>query len=50
LELVGLLGLDREGVDEDHRAELLLHLLKERDVPIHLDQLRHLFVLLLVSE
>jgi hypothetical protein len=37
LELVGLFGFDRESVDEDHRADLLLHLRKERDVPIHLD-------------
>jgi hypothetical protein len=41
-QLVGLLGLYREGVDQDHRADLLLHLLKERHMPIHLDQLRHL--------
>jgi hypothetical protein len=43
LQSVRLLGLDREGVDEYHRAYLLLlHLLEERDVPVHLDQLRHI--------
>jgi hypothetical protein len=42
LKSVGLLGLDREGVDQDYRADLfLLHLLKERYMPIHLDQLWH---------
>src|SRR5687767_13153935 len=46
LELVCLLGLDGEGVDEDHRADLFLHLFEERYVPIHLNQLRHLFSLL----
>jgi hypothetical protein len=36
-----------KSVDQDHWADVLfLYLFEERDVPIHLDQLRHLSALL----